>query len=506
MVLEGDGIRVDFHRNELERTGLTVHGVTASVDSGIEYVMDNRGLLDNLVTFLGARSADHNLFLEHIMGKTQATPLMGTKSSYEDLSRYELNESQRRAIDRALRQRVTWFWGPPGTGKTRTLGVAASHLLRAGHRVLLVALSNTALDQLLLNATKQLSDVLQHYSIVRLGSKESMDPLNVRFSRSAFDGDSFAGKRAGSRWFEHVSGANMVAANFASLALTNGPTLGVFSHVIVDEISMANVPTLAVASYFARDCLLLGGDPMQLPPIYPEDAEEPNEWFRESAFVHAKIDSRHDERVGFLDTQYRMQTTIGELVSKMFYNGELRTGTKELSLIGELKHRFVHVDVKGEVSFLGDARNSGEEQKRFNAHHARTATKCVLLLMKHNIAACDIGVIAPYNAQVVKIREALSDISEAEGIDVSATKVSTIHSFQGQERRAIIVDFTDNDVPPTRLTAKKQLVNVSLSRAKEYLIVIGNRDYLTDGKYFPEEHRQMFEAMFQHVGQTWRPK
>ena len=43
-------------------------------------------------------------------------------------------------------------------------------------------------------------------------------------------------------------------------------------------------------------------------------------------------------------------------------------------------------------------------------------------------------------------------------------KVSTVHSFQGQERRVIIMDFSNDNIRPTRLTAKWELVNVALSR------------------------------------------
>ncbi|KIK60714.1 hypothetical protein GYMLUDRAFT_167548, partial [Collybiopsis luxurians FD-317 M1] len=44
----------------------------------------------------------------------------------------------------------------------------------------------------------------------------------------------------------------------------------------------------------------------------------------------------------------------------------------------------------------------------------------------------DIGVIAPYHAQVLKIRKALNAVADA-------VKVGSVEEFQGQERRVIII-------------------------------------------------------------------
>ena len=47
-----------------------------------------------------------------------------------------------------------------------------------------------------------------------------------------------------------------------------------------------------------------------------------------SSLEKAGITDRHDPRVAFLDTQYRMQREIGDLVSDLFYDNELKTGTE----------------------------------------------------------------------------------------------------------------------------------------------------------------------------------
>ena len=56
----------------------------------------------------------------------------------------ELNEKQDLAVRRCLAARFHAVWGPPGTGKTRTLAVLAEQLVRRGERVLVVATAHAA--------------------------------------------------------------------------------------------------------------------------------------------------------------------------------------------------------------------------------------------------------------------------------------------------------------------------------------------------------------------------
>jgi len=284
-----------------------------------------------------------------------------------------------------------------------------------------------------------------------------------------------------------------VAANFTYLTLPFGSHPGRCDMAIADEVSMANIPSIAAVSFYARHGFVVGGDPHQLPPIYPEDADEPNEFFRSNIFEMANVVDAEDKRAAFLDTQYRMQQPIGDLVSDLFYErlGGLQTGTPPAK--GN-QDRVLFIHCRGRVENMDDALNL---QRRYNTAHAEVIVNIVKKLLTQGVRPRDIGIIAPYNAQVVKISSALrSDIPSKKA--VADIKISTVHSFQGQERTVIIVDFTDSDIPPTLLTAKWQLINVALSRAKEYLILVGNKDYLTDEQYFNTEKIQLFDKMLEH--------
>jgi len=65
-----------------------------------------------------------------------------------------LNEEQLNAIASSLGKNITYVKGPPGTGKSRTIGQIAAKLHRRDRSVLLVSHTNIAVDQALLNADK----------------------------------------------------------------------------------------------------------------------------------------------------------------------------------------------------------------------------------------------------------------------------------------------------------------------------------------------------------------
>jgi len=56
------------------------------------------------------------------------------------------NESQLRAVADCLCSELRFVWGPPGTGKTETLGLLAAEAFLRGETVLVLAHSNAAVD------------------------------------------------------------------------------------------------------------------------------------------------------------------------------------------------------------------------------------------------------------------------------------------------------------------------------------------------------------------------
>jgi translation elongation factor EF-1beta len=81
------------------------------------------------------------------------------------------NESQRKAIKASINKSLCIIWGPPGTGKTRTISKLVEEHLKLGRKVLLVSHSNNAVDEAMIKIGEQLqsSELYQDGKLVRFG-------------------------------------------------------------------------------------------------------------------------------------------------------------------------------------------------------------------------------------------------------------------------------------------------------------------------------------------------
>ncbi len=90
-----------------------------------------------------------------------------------------LNEEKRRFIRLALANEIAWLWGPPGTGKTKTLTLFARLLYDEGKRILICSNTNQAVDQVLLQLCREMQSsrdsALDDGRVVRLGRIEHDD-------------------------------------------------------------------------------------------------------------------------------------------------------------------------------------------------------------------------------------------------------------------------------------------------------------------------------------------
>ncbi len=103
-------------------------------------------------------------------GKNTSTVNASIKPQYSFQSHNPPNESQAKAIDNSFRSSLCVIWGPPGTGKTRTIARAVEAHLRHGRRILLVSHANTAVDAALADIASQVSESFyKDGKILRLG-------------------------------------------------------------------------------------------------------------------------------------------------------------------------------------------------------------------------------------------------------------------------------------------------------------------------------------------------
>jgi DNA replication ATP-dependent helicase Dna2 len=124
-----------------------------------------------------------------------------------------------------------------------------------------------------------------------------------------------------------------------------------------------------------------------------------------------------------------------------------------------------------------DVDGDGTGQAR--PQEARICARIVRALLKGGIPADQIGVISPYRAQQNLIKDLLSKDHAFE----SMPTVDTVDRFQGGEREIIVLSLARSD-GVTSFLADKRRLNVSLSRARSKLILLGHSPTLKEHSLF----------------------
>jgi DNA replication ATP-dependent helicase Dna2 len=390
-----------------------------------------------------------------------------------------LNEEQREATRRALAaEDYLLVQGPPGTGKTSVVAEIARQAIARGERVLLAGFTNQAVD----NALRRILASGER-NLVRLGHEYGVaeDIRPYRLAERAGVGHAQDELPDLARIRETLSSAALVASTAATWASESYDGVGEplrFDLALIDEATQFTVPALVGALRFARRFVLIG-DTRQLPPLARSE-EAADRGLKRSLFE--TLWERHGAVAGVtLTRQYRMHPTICAFPSEAFYGGALvaagaaRTATLALDLppgdpsaaVLDPSRPLVFVDVR-----LADG--AFEPVGKASAAQAEVVRALTLALRRAGTPAQEIGVIAPYRAQVAAIRQRLAQAGETQ------VSVDTVDRFQGAERRVILLSFGGTPAAGTRrgghdFLADARRLNVALTRAQRKLILVGNR-------------------------------
>lgn len=271
---------------------------------------------------------------------------------------YNLDSSQWGAWEEALSRRFSLIWGPPGTGKSRTvraiiLGAVLSALAEGKLlRLLVTAHTYTAIDNVLLAVERELEGIrpAKPYEIYRIQSKwhpvavglegkhpdvknlvlNTMKPspevkdLRKRLEKpkgimivgcppQQLHNLAIAGKRKSSRQPQHT------VRQWFDLAL-------------LDEASQMDVAqsTLVFTKLADGGSCVLAGDDLQLPPIQQADPPEELEDVVGSAYNYFR--QHHGIEPSSLDVNYRSNSTIVEFTKIAGYSEKLTSNSPNLKL------------------------------------------------------------------------------------------------------------------------------------------------------------------------------
>ncbi|OWQ93237.1 DNA helicase [Roseateles aquatilis] len=403
-----------------------------------------------------------------------------------------------------------FLWGPPGTGKTTTLGVLLAEYLdrRPTARVLLLSTTNHAVDLATLAVDKALHKGRREHL------RDTVQRLGARFDAAAYEGrehlipaldrDLIArlaqaeAARPSSRdatglkaWSDRVSRLRdelrssslqvlrrcRLAAMTTTHAVFTLRTLRElsaddeppFDLVVFDEASQVSLAHALALMPLGLACLF-AGDPQQLSPVLRSEDRGARMWLGRSPFSAMPKDG---PSVALLDEQSRMAPAIGALVSDMFYDGKLRVAADaQASPAWRAERARAIDDIPAEVHvqvrhMTRDGHWSAADRGPVRRESADAiAATVAAALDSGDWAPHELIVLTPFRAQRALIRQRLF----AAGVD-ERVKVSTVHRAQGSEAPVVFFDPADGTQPFLRTEEARRLLNVALSRAQAKVVV-----------------------------------
>ena len=364
------------------------------------------------------------LFTEYIFANGEFPPDIRSVTQPEA---FELTAGQKDALNKCLSKPLMFLMGAPGTGKTRVISRAISHLLSEGESVLLCCHTRAALD----HSAMHLDNVHENLSLRTI------------------------------------------------VALLQSPAPIRIDNVIVDEAGMASLPQVLAISNLAIKRLIFVGDPMQLPPV----AATKNPWVNQNIYQHvSKTENlsalyvwqrKNDANTALLKEQFDIPERLFNVLNHFCYGGRL----------------FSRSTGKGHINFIDStglgAANSGKRSSPTNEVHAGLVIEALnQVLEKKSVSPERVGVLTPFTAQASFLQKKVKEAGLPQGIEFG-----TVHTFQGRLKNCLILDTTAAGVDYTykNLADDNQaqaLMNSALSRCRTIdgtegrLIVIADIEHM----------------------------
>lgn len=350
--------------------------------------------------------------------------------------------------------------GPPGTGKTFVTARAILSLVRQGHRVGVASNSHEAIRNVLIGCLLALE-----------GDELDITLKNFKLAHKVSgDDDGYP------KGFTAITRATSNDDPVLREARVVGGTAFFFSRpefeqsldwLFIDEAGQVGLANMVAMARAARNIVLVG-DPRQLPQVIQGAHPEPAslsclDWMLGD---HATIPG---DRGIFLPVSRRMHPEVCRFISEQVYEGRL-TSHADTARQGVSGTQFPEAGAFWvPVAHEGNAQISTEEVSAIQAAAAdllqgewteKDGTR-------RPMRETDIIVVAPYNAQVNAIRDALP----------LGIRVGTVDKFQGQEAPVCLVSMTASSAEETPrgmdFLFSLNRINVAVSRAKGLALVFG---------------------------------
>jgi len=485
-------------------------------------------MIDKLSTIdLKNKSNNDNLPVREFINQSfNIRPVKGLPIIYPE----KLTLSQEDAYRKSLGQNFNLIWGPPGTGKSHTLGRVLFSLASYNQSTVVCCISNVAVDSLMKAFSKSVREYEKHYPplitegmVLRHGitkdeeiindplfimDDEEINELKIKIvetrrllkqlnKEEEKKEERLLLKNKLDEYYRELKVKNQAKLKQARIIFMTAAQFNAFTdfeevpfdNIVIDEASMMYPPQFIALCSSITNRIILAGDFRQLGPVFLSRTPIAIKWLEKDLFSYSKIFDRFGRNVenrkylSKLIEQFRSHEYICDLINGAFYGGELESNytppDNEIELGEPINQRVVtYCNLEKHPEFRVKRSAKGSRNNTFSAD---ISVKIALnAALNENVES--IAIITPYRSQVNELKNLLNSINE---VHKSKIKVGTVHSFQGSEADVVIIDLVDAPNEKIGLLYQgktgERLINVAVSRAKHKLIIVGNVKMFLEG-------------------------
>lgn len=336
--------------------------------------------------------------------------------------------------------------GPPGTGKTWTGARLVVHLLAQGKRIGVAAQSHKVIHNLL----DEIEKVARKDGVRFRGLKKSTGGNE----ESEYNGHFITSEPAALKIAQAGRGVHLLAGTAWLFARADLDTT--LDYLVIDEAGQISLADALAMGTSARNLILLG-DPLQLAQVsqgvHPEGTGL-------SVLEHllGEAPTIPEDRGLFLERSYRMHPDVCAFISEIVYAGRLHSDASATRRTTAFGTGICFLPVEHE----GNRAASDEEVTRIEVAIADMLGGSFTDEdgRSRPLRPEDFMVVAPYNAQVRRLRMGLQ----------AGVRIGTVDKFQGQEAPVVFFSMATSsgeDVPrDLGFLFSRNRLNVAISRAQ----------------------------------------
>ena len=281
-----------------------------------------------------------------------------------------------------------------------------------------------------------------------------------------------------------------------------------FDWAIVDEAGRATVPEVLIPIVQSERVILVG-DERQLPPMVDEmiskESDGPsNEYRLDTSLFQSLVEQAEEtghDHLASLRTQYRMRPAIGNLISAVFYEGNLENGEEK-----RLRRRTFDW-MPAPVTWVSTSSLPDGAESRYGESYANSTEADIVLKLLNTIETkCrerrerpSLGVISGYSAQVQELITRIDpeDSSRWQNLRI---EIATVDSFQGRECDIVVYSTVrSNRERRIGFLRDYRRINVALSRARDLLVIVGDHHMMDTATIGADPNP--FAAVCEHIRQ-----